>query len=134
MVFIDGQAFRQSRQTPRAIMSDQRATTRVAVIGIGSAGLGQLKQTQDAFARAGRQLELVGFEMKDEVGGLWNYVSEVKPFIRKHDDGGGRGRTYIYPPAGEDPTPFYENLRATLPGVSHFDPHDEDRDRCVVCD
>lgn len=49
--------------------------TRVAVIGIGSAGLGQLKQTRDAFARAEvreqKALELVGFETRDEVGGLW---------------------------------------------------------------
>lgn len=51
------------------------ATTRIAVIGIGSAGLGQLKQTRDAFERSEvrrrTKLELVGIETRSEVGGLW---------------------------------------------------------------
>ena len=55
-------------------MHDQ-STTRVAVIGIGSAGLGQLKQTLDAFSRdevkVRTRLELVGIETRGEVGGLW---------------------------------------------------------------
>lgn len=48
-----------------------------------------------------------------------NYVADVKPFAQsqRHDEN-GVVRTYRYPTEGENPTPFYENLRATLPGVS----------------
>jgi cation diffusion facilitator CzcD-associated flavoprotein CzcO len=46
---------------------------RIAVIGAGSAGLAQIKQILDAFSRPGveKQLELVAFETRDDVGGLW---------------------------------------------------------------
>ncbi|ORY29327.1 hypothetical protein BCR39DRAFT_532347 [Naematelia encephala] len=95
--------------------------TKIAVIGIGSAGLAQLKQAKDAFNRpqvASRtRLELVGFESRDDVGGLWNYDPSPKPFTRKllPDDSEGAGRAYLYPVRGQNPTPFYDNLRATLP-------------------
>ena len=47
-----------------------------------------------------------------------NYVAEVKPFAQsQRPDENGVIRTYRYPTEGENPTPFYENLRATLPGV-----------------
>lgn len=46
-----------------------------------------------------------------------NYVSDPKPFIQRH---GSDGTTYMYPAAGENPTPFYEDLRATLPGVCNL--------------
>ena len=53
----------------------EEETIRVAVIGIGSAGLCQLKQLKEAFARpevrSGKCLELVGFEGRSDVGGLW---------------------------------------------------------------
>lgn len=56
-------------------MAQERTSTRVAVIGVGSAGLAALKQAVDAFSRpevASRtRLELVGFETRDDVGGLW---------------------------------------------------------------
>jgi cation diffusion facilitator CzcD-associated flavoprotein CzcO len=56
-------------------MSEQLQTVRIAVIGVGSAGLATLKQAVDAFNRpevAKRvKLDLVGFETRDEVGGLW---------------------------------------------------------------
>ena len=48
-----------------------------------------------------------------------NYVSEIKPFAQAQRIGeDGVVRTFRYPTEGENPTPFYENLRATLPGVS----------------
>lgn len=48
-----------------------------------------------------------------------NYVADVKPFAQsQRPDENGVVRTYRYPTEGENPTPFYENLRATLPGVS----------------
>jgi hypothetical protein len=47
-----------------------------------------------------------------------NYVADVKPFAQsQRPDENGVVRTYRYPTEGENPTPFYENLRATLPGV-----------------
>lgn len=47
-----------------------------------------------------------------------NYVSEIKPFAQAQRIGeDGVVRTFRYPTEGENPTPFYENLRATLPGV-----------------
>jgi uncharacterized protein with NAD-binding domain and iron-sulfur cluster len=50
-------------------------TVRIAVIGVGSAGLAALKQAADAFGRpevAKRvKLDLVGYETRSEVGGLW---------------------------------------------------------------
>ena len=50
-------------------------TVRIAVIGVGSAGLAALKQAVDAFSRPEVvkrvKLDLVGFETRSEVGGLW---------------------------------------------------------------
>jgi hypothetical protein len=118
-------------------MSEQLQTVRIAVIGVGSAGLAALKQAVDAFNRPEVikrvKLDLVGFETRNEVGGLWsvcqyngekklkgrNYVADVKPFAQAQRAGeDGVVRTFRYPTEGENPTPFYENLRATLPGVS----------------
>lgn len=49
------------------------SVTRVGIIGAGSAGLAQLKQVLDAFRRpnVGSKLEVVCFEARDEVGGVW---------------------------------------------------------------
>lgn len=59
-------------------MSD---TVRIAIIGAGPAGLAQARQAIDTFkseryARTNRlrKLDLVVFESRDEVGGVW-YVS-----------------------------------------------------------
>jgi len=50
-----------------------------------------------------------------------NYVADVKPFAQsQRPDENGVMRTYRYPTEGENPTPFYENLRATLPGVGRI--------------
>ncbi|KAL7419479.1 monooxygenase [Cryptotrichosporon argae] len=64
---------------------------RVAVIGAGVAGLTHLKQLTDA-----------------------NYDRSPKPFLRAHSSDGS-GQTWLYPPAGENPTPVYDGLRANLP-------------------
>jgi cation diffusion facilitator CzcD-associated flavoprotein CzcO len=52
-----------------------RHTTRVAIIGAGATGLAQLKQLIEAFSRvsvrARTHLEVVVFEGKNEVGGVW---------------------------------------------------------------
>ena len=54
-------------------MSMPSAVTRVAVIGAGSSGLAQLKQLLDAFSRplVRSQLEVVVFESRPEIGGVW---------------------------------------------------------------
>jgi cation diffusion facilitator CzcD-associated flavoprotein CzcO len=56
-------------------LEDEREVVRVAVIGVGSAGLGQLKQLVDAFnrpdVRATKRLVLVGYEARPDVGGIW---------------------------------------------------------------
>lgn len=53
-------------------------TVRIAVIGVGSAGLAALKQAVDAFSRPEVvkrvNLDLVGFETRSEVGGLWSVM------------------------------------------------------------
>jgi hypothetical protein len=47
--------------------------TTIAVIGAGASGLAQIKQAIDAFARPESPTEalIVGFESKDQVGGVW---------------------------------------------------------------
>ena len=60
-------------------MSEELQTVRIAVIGVGSAGLAALKQAVDAFDRPEVvkrvKLDLVGFETRSEVGGLWSVSS-----------------------------------------------------------
>lgn len=47
---------------------------RIAVIGAGAAGITQTKQLVDAFADASSEfeLDLVVFEVRDDVGGVWS--------------------------------------------------------------
>ena len=60
-------------------MSEDIQTVRIGVIGVGSAGLAALKQAVDAFNRPEVvkrvKLDLVGFETRSEVGGLWSVSS-----------------------------------------------------------
>lgn len=101
-----------------------KRTVRVAVIGAGSAGLAQIKQLLDAFHRPDvsdrLSLELVAFEKRDDVGGLWNFDPAPKPFVSvaQRQPAKGKEKVYIYPQSDDDPTPLYEGLVATLPGVS----------------
>lgn len=46
--------------------------TRIAVIGAGAAGLAQAKQVLDAFRTTqGLNVELVIYEARNDVGGVW---------------------------------------------------------------
>lgn len=55
--------------------ADPRPVVRVAVIGLGAAGVAQVAQLLGAFARPEVsqrvRLEVVGFEARDTVGGVW---------------------------------------------------------------
>lgn len=57
-------------------MSSDIPTVKIAVVGVGSAGLAALKQAVDAFTRPEVikrvKLDIVGFETRSEVGGLWS--------------------------------------------------------------
>jgi cation diffusion facilitator CzcD-associated flavoprotein CzcO len=59
-------------------MGEDLPVTRVAIIGAGASGLTQLKQLLDAFARPEvrkrTRLEVVVFETKRDVGGVWYVV------------------------------------------------------------
>ena len=60
-------------------MSEEIQIVRIAVIGVGSAGVAALKQAVDAFNRPEMvkrvKLDLVGYETRSEVGGLWSVSS-----------------------------------------------------------
>ncbi|WVR04176.1 hypothetical protein IAU60_001176 [Kwoniella sp. DSM 27419] len=96
--------------------------TKVAVIGAGAAGLAQIQQLYEAWARDGvearSKLELVVYESKEEVGGVWLSTDEPKHAIRRHlpsetlrDKG---EEVYSYPARGENPSPMYQGLRTNL--------------------
>jgi cation diffusion facilitator CzcD-associated flavoprotein CzcO len=63
-------------------------TVRIAVIGAGPAGLAQAKQAIDTFNSERyaaktiqpRKLELIVFESRDQVGGVW-YVSSLRQLM-----------------------------------------------------
>jgi cation diffusion facilitator CzcD-associated flavoprotein CzcO len=44
---------------------------RIAIIGAGAAGLAQAKQVLDAFRTSDNGVELVVFESRNDVGGVW---------------------------------------------------------------
>lgn len=55
-------------------MSAEKKVVRVAVIGAGAAGIAQAKELVNAFAHpdaTNQQLELVVFEARHAVGGVW---------------------------------------------------------------
>jgi cation diffusion facilitator CzcD-associated flavoprotein CzcO len=51
---------------------------RIAVIGAGAAGLAQAKQILDAFQ--GRTVELVIYEARNDVGGVWCVFPSTTPY------------------------------------------------------
>lgn len=56
-------------------MTDTRPLTRIAVIGAGASGLATLAQLKEVYSRpkvaAETRVEIVGFESRDGVGGIW---------------------------------------------------------------
>ncbi|WWC60060.1 uncharacterized protein I303_102623 [Kwoniella dejecticola CBS 10117] len=116
---------------PLSDESSHESTTRIGIIGAGASGLAQLQQLLEIWEErkevTGRsKLEVVVYETKDDVGGVWLTDDQPKPNIRTHlpstsshtkgdetDD--SVKDTYSYPPAGENPSPMYQGLRTNLP-------------------
>ncbi|ODN83922.1 hypothetical protein L198_07619 [Cryptococcus wingfieldii CBS 7118] len=94
-----------------------KPVTRVAVIGAGAAGLAQLQQLQEAWERGNVQskLELVAFETKEDVGGVWLWDGASKNSLTARVPGKDGDRVYSYPPGTENPSPMYTGLRTNIP-------------------
>ncbi|KAJ9105026.1 hypothetical protein QFC19_003657 [Naganishia cerealis] len=91
------------------------STKRVAVIGAGAAGLVQAKQVLDAFrSSAGQGVELVVFESRKDVGGVWLENPDAGAYLRKHDPTTNSTRIIPAEP-GVLPSPIYPGLRTNLP-------------------
>ncbi|WVF66927.1 hypothetical protein IAT40_001670 [Kwoniella sp. CBS 6097] len=103
-----------------------RTTKRVAVIGAGVSGLAAIQQLVEAFQRDNvkdeLELDLVVFESKNEVGGVWLTDDRPKKSVRTQlPSTNGSSTTctqndnvYSYPPEWENPSPMYEGLRTNL--------------------
>ncbi|WFD20034.1 non-specific serine/threonine protein kinase [Malassezia caprae] len=90
---------------------------RIAVVGAGSAGLAAAQQCR-AVARAyGQAIDLVVFERRSSVGGLWQYESDPGPcdiHVPQHGTAGYATRP------GRDPmcrSAMYEDLRTNITSV-----------------
>lgn len=60
-----------------------RPTKRIAIVGAGATGMVQLKNLLDVFGRPEVEydLEVVVFESKSEVGGVWYVLSLERPCL-----------------------------------------------------
>ncbi|RXK41849.1 hypothetical protein M231_00848 [Tremella mesenterica] len=93
---------------------------RIAVIGLGAAGLCSLKQIKDAFSRSEvverEEVEVVGFESNSDVGGVWFSNEKPKSYQKKnHKSENGEETILVYPKKGKDPSPMYPGLRVNVP-------------------
>ncbi|WRT65333.1 uncharacterized protein IL334_002276 [Kwoniella shivajii] len=98
---------------------------RIAVIGAGASGLTQIQQLLEIWQReeVNTDLEVVGFEVKDDVGGVWLTDDSPKKSIISHLPLSSKSpsreigiqETFSYPPEGSNPSPMYEGLRTNLP-------------------
>ncbi|EIW66196.1 hypothetical protein TREMEDRAFT_65802 [Tremella mesenterica DSM 1558] len=93
---------------------------RIAVIGLGAAGLCSLKQIKDAFSRSEvverEEVEVVGFESNSDVGGVWFSNEKPKSYQKKnHKSEKGEETVLVYPEKGKDPSPMYPGLRVNVP-------------------
>ncbi|WVW79900.1 hypothetical protein I302_101870 [Kwoniella bestiolae CBS 10118] len=94
------------------------STTRIGIIGTGASGLSQIQQLLEIWDQRREDitkggLEVVAFESKDDVGGVWLTDDQPKANIRTHLP--SRDETYSYPPEGSNPSPMYQGLRTNLP-------------------
>ncbi|WVQ74674.1 hypothetical protein IAR50_004278 [Cryptococcus sp. DSM 104548] len=94
-----------------------KPVTRVAVIGAGAAGLAQLQQLQEAWQRDNvhSKLEVVAFETKEDVGGVWLWDGALKKSLTAKVSGEDGDQVYSYPPGTENPSPMYSGLRTNIP-------------------
>ncbi|WWC68858.1 uncharacterized protein I206_102794 [Kwoniella pini CBS 10737] len=117
---------------PLTEQSNGQSTTKIGIIGAGASGLAQLQQLLEIWEGKSEvsersKLEIVVFESKDDVGGVWLTDDQSKPNIRTHMPSKSNGslngnserdeveETYSYPPARENPSPMYQGLRTNLP-------------------
>ncbi|KAL1407807.1 monooxygenase [Vanrija albida] len=111
--------------------ADTRALTRIAVIGAGASGLAQIAQLKEIYGRdavaAETRVEIVGFEARDGVGGIWwvvswdeltsrNYDPNPSPFLHATRVVDGKTQLLPHPRGAEAPTPVYDGLRTNLAG------------------
>lgn len=94
---------------------DNRPVKRIAIIGAGSSGIAQAKQVLDAFAygKSEYKADIVVFEAKEKIGGVWVEQTEPGPqLVRYAKDG-----TLRCVANGDDdnPSPIYAGLRTNLP-------------------
>ncbi|WWD16875.1 hypothetical protein CI109_101307 [Kwoniella shandongensis] len=99
--------------------SSSTDTTRIAIVGAGSSGLAQLEQLLEVWARdeVKTKLEVVVYEAREDVGGVWLADEEQpKPHrLAKVSNSSGPMQVFSYPPATQNPSPMYEGLRTNLP-------------------
>ncbi|EIW66197.1 hypothetical protein TREMEDRAFT_13077, partial [Tremella mesenterica DSM 1558] len=88
---------------------------RIAIIGAGASGLTSIKQLIDTFRRVGRSVEVVCYESKEDVGGVWLSDDVPKKYLRKDIHQNDQDSIIVYPPIGTDPSPMYHGLRTNLP-------------------
>ncbi|KAJ9110945.1 hypothetical protein QFC20_002711 [Naganishia adeliensis] len=91
------------------------ALPRIAIIGTGAAGLAQAKQVLDAFRNSeGLGVELVVFEARRDVGGVWLEDPEAGEYVVNTDAETNTTRVIPAKP-GVLPSPIYPGLRTNLP-------------------
>ncbi|RXK41848.1 hypothetical protein M231_00847 [Tremella mesenterica] len=88
---------------------------RIAIIGAGASGLTSIKQLIDTFQRVGRSVDVVCYESKEDVGGVWLSDDVPKKYLRKDIHQNDQDSIIVYPPIGTDPSPMYHGLRTNLP-------------------
>ncbi|OXG27404.1 monooxygenase [Cryptococcus neoformans Bt15] len=97
----------------------EKPVIRVAVIGAGASGLVQTQQLLEAWSREAvkTKLEVVVFEAREDVGGVW--LSEGGPKQAERTSLPGENDkvddVFSYPTASRISSPMYEGLRTNIP-------------------
>ncbi|KAG7548997.1 hypothetical protein FFLO_03110 [Filobasidium floriforme] len=97
------------------IPQDTRPVKRIAVIGAGAAGIAQAKEILEAFqhGKSEFRVDLVVFESRSKIGGVWLEDPEAGEYKLKYDS---KGTTRaLSTRSGSTPSPIYAGLRTNLP-------------------
>ncbi|KIR57530.1 hypothetical protein I312_101660 [Cryptococcus bacillisporus CA1280] len=96
-----------------------QSVIRVAVIGAGASGLAQTQQLLEAWNReeVKTKLEVVVYEAREDVGGVWLSADGPKQAKRTSLPGenGKADDVFSYPTASKISSPMYEGLRTNIP-------------------